>query len=106
MLKGGANRGAYEAGAIFALVQNLPKEEVQYDVISGVSVGALNAAHVASYLKGNEQEMSDDLISLWSSFEPTSFYRNWKFGGILRGLLFKKGLYDTTPLHEFIKLYF
>jgi hypothetical protein len=69
-------------------------------------VGALNAAHVASYPKGQEREMSDDLLSLWTSMEPTNFYRNWRYGGIIRGFLFKQGLYDTSPLHEFIKDYF
>jgi predicted acylesterase/phospholipase RssA len=50
--------------------------------------------------------MSEDLLSLWAAMEPTSFYRNWRFGGIVRGFLFKQGLYDTSPLHEFIKAYF
>lgn len=105
-MKGGANRGAYEAGAIYALVHNLPEEEVQYDVISGVSVGALNAAHVASYPKGKEKEMSIDLIALWSNFTTGSFYQNWKWGGIIRGFLKEKGIYDSSPLHNFIGEYF
>lgn len=49
VLTGGANKGSYEAGAIYTLVRNLPPEETQYQVISGISVGALNAAHIASY---------------------------------------------------------
>ena len=69
-------------------------------------MGALNAAHVASYPKGQEMRMSDDLLSLWTAMEPSNFYRNWRYGGIIRGLLFKQGLYDTSPLHEFIKAYF
>ena len=54
VLKGGGNKGAYEAGAIYALVKNLHPDEVKYDVVSGISVGALNAAHVATYPKGDE----------------------------------------------------
>lgn len=55
MLKGGANRGSYEAGVIETLVNSLDPEDVKYDVISGISVGALNAAHVASFPRGQEK---------------------------------------------------
>jgi predicted patatin/cPLA2 family phospholipase len=35
-----------------------------------------------------------------------NLYQNWKWGGIFNGLIFKQGLYDTSPLHEFIEDYF
>lgn len=54
VLKGGANRGAYEAGAISSFVKYLEPSEVEYDVVSGVSVGALNAAIVSLFAKGDE----------------------------------------------------
>ena len=53
-MKGGGNRGSYEAGAVYALVKHLPPSEVRYHVISGVSVGALNAAHISTYKIGDE----------------------------------------------------
>ena len=105
MLKGGANRGSYEAGAIYALVRNLPEEEVRYDVVSGVSVGALNAAHISTYPKGKEMEMSTDLVALWTILTAGNLYQNWNWG-IVQGLLFKNAIYDSTPLHEFISEYF
>jgi hypothetical protein len=30
----------------------LPSEETQYDVLSGISVGALNAAYISTFPKG------------------------------------------------------
>jgi predicted acylesterase/phospholipase RssA len=45
----------------------LPPEETQYDVLSGVSVGALNAAYISTFPKGKEQEMAIGLISLWKN---------------------------------------
>ena len=54
VLKGGANRGAYEAGVLDSFIKYLPPEEVQYDVVSGVSVGALNSAFISLYPKGEE----------------------------------------------------
>jgi len=43
-LEGGGDKGAYEAGVFSYMANHLPPEEVQYDVLTGVSVGALNAA--------------------------------------------------------------
>ena len=42
-LSGGGAKGAYEVGALQYLLTNLPAPHNQYDVISGVSVGAINA---------------------------------------------------------------
>lgn len=104
VLKGGANRGSYEAGAIHTLINNLPPEEVMYDVVSGISVGALNAAHCATYAIGQEGQMADDLVAMWSNLTSDNIYQNWR-GGILAGLLWQKGLYDNTPLRDFITEY-
>lgn len=105
VLKGGANRGSYEAGAISALVRNLPEGEAQYDVISGVSVGALNAAHISTYPIGKELEMSEDLLNLWFSLHDGSLFKSWNWG-VMEGLIFKEGLYDSSPLHEMVREYF
>jgi hypothetical protein len=36
-LKGGGTKGAYQAGVLKGLIENLPAEEVAWDVISGIS---------------------------------------------------------------------
>jgi predicted acylesterase/phospholipase RssA len=46
-MSGGANKGAYEGGVIYGLTHNLPENETQWDVVSGVSAGALNAVGVS-----------------------------------------------------------
>ena len=43
-LRGGGIHGAFEVGVLKALVDNMPPEEVRYDYIAGVSIGAYNAA--------------------------------------------------------------
>ena len=55
-LEGGGDAGSWQAGAIAGLVENLPANEVQYDVISGVSVGSINGLYVATYEKGDEKK--------------------------------------------------
>eukprot|EP00347_Sterkiella_histriomuscorum_P010239 403377058 len=101
VLKGGANRGSYEAGVIQVFAENLDPEEVQWDVVSGISVGALNSAHVSSYEKGDEKAMADGLVAMWRNMSSGNLYQSWRFG-IAEGLLFRQGLLDNSPLHEFI----
>jgi predicted acylesterase/phospholipase RssA len=55
VLSGGGALGAYEAGAISVLCS-----EIQYDLVCGTSIGALNAAYVA-------QNRLPDLEATWST---------------------------------------
>ena len=49
VMSGGANKGAYEAGVIHGLSHLLNGTDAHYDVVSGVSAGALNAAALAMW---------------------------------------------------------
>ncbi len=62
---GGGSKGAFEAGALHTLVHDLPADERQYDVIAGVSVGAINAGFASVYEKGDELRLANDLIYFW-----------------------------------------
>ena len=57
----GGVKGAYEIGALKALVDNLEAQEVAYDVVSGVSVGSINSAGLSLYKKGDEKSGLDFL---------------------------------------------
>ncbi len=46
-LSGGGAKGAYEAGVLKTVTEMLSSEEAFYDVVSGVSVGSINAALLA-----------------------------------------------------------
>lgn len=48
-MEGGGDLGAYEAGVIYGLINNLDAESVKWDILSGVSVGAMNSAGFASF---------------------------------------------------------
>ena len=45
VLQGGGSLGAYECG----VYKTLAKHNIQFDIVSGTSIGALNAAIIASY---------------------------------------------------------
>lgn len=53
-LRGGGTKGAYEVGALKALHEMLEPIETEYDVVVGVSIGAINAAVLATYPIGEE----------------------------------------------------
>jgi len=55
-LSGGGSKGAYEAGVIYGLVNNGNPEDFQWDAVTGVSVGSINAAGLALFPIGNERE--------------------------------------------------
>lgn len=62
VLEGGGDKGAYQVGALRGLVDNLPPKEVEYDVVTGVSIGAINAVGFSFFKKGDE-----DAASAWLS---------------------------------------
>ena len=53
-LMGGGVKGNYETGALQSLYDHLPKGEVAWDVATGVSIGACNAATIGVYDIGDE----------------------------------------------------
>ena len=68
VMSGGGARGAYEAGVLSYLFEDLPKHlgrPVHFDIVTGTSVGAVHAC----YLAASQQAASDAaaLLDLWRS---------------------------------------
>lgn len=73
-LRGGGSKGAYESGVLKGLVKELNPFEYAYDVVVGVSIGAVNAAVLACFEKGNEKEAVEYLETLWRTHSPNDFW--------------------------------
>ena len=80
VLSGGGARGAYEAGVMLYLREALPDvlgrrpRDVRLDVISGVSIGAVNACFLAS--TAHEPETQARLLAdLWRSLRLEDVFR-------------------------------
>jgi hypothetical protein len=72
--------------------------DTQWDVITGVSVGSMDAAAIAIFDIGKEKEAVEFLLENWRNIKSRrDIFDNWWFGP-LWGLLFKTGIYDTAPL--------
>jgi NTE family protein len=74
VMSGGANKGAYEVGVIHGLSHLLPGEEAHYDVVSGVSAGAMNAGAIAMWAPEQSIEMSEWLVAFWKTITSDMIY--------------------------------
>lgn len=111
VMGGGGARAAYQVGVVRYLARRFPDLEVP--VVTGVSAGAINAAHVAAH-HGTFEQAADELVHLWSDLTPERVFRTdmrslW--GHVLRwvrqlasggGSSPVRGLVDTQPLREYL----
>jgi len=102
VLEGGGDKGAYEAGVLYGFIKNAKNpEDFQYDVITGISVGAINGLGIAQFPKGQESEAIDFLVDGWRKTKQRDVFKNWP-GGLLQGLFFKPALFNTDPELDYL----
>ena len=101
ILPGGGARGAYQAGVLKAIYELHPGELNPFPIICGTSVGAINAAVLAShaheFLTGIER-----LEHFWRSMHCGRVYRTdawtvFKSGMRFAATLLSAGLIETNP---------
>jgi NTE family protein len=112
VLSGGGARAAYQAGVLDYVAEAFPA--VNFSIVTGVSAGAINAAHVAHH-RGALEGAAHRLVEHWEAldtsrvYEPESSMRLlWSF---LRGNgdtadvppQAPRGLVDTAPLRAFLE---
>ena len=99
VLSGGGAYGAFEVGVIKRLAELGRK----WDVVCGVSVGAVNALQIAMYPPAQHLNAARELEQFWFAIQGNqTIYRNWTIP-ILEGLFGKGSIYDTTPLDNFLR---
>lgn len=81
----------------------LEPDQVQYDVVSGVSAGAINALAISTFPKGSEPDMVKYMLNMWSKLHSEFVYKSWDYFGIFRGLFYEKGIYDSSPLAKMLE---
>lgn len=92
---------AFQAGVLESILKKTPADEVKYDVVSGVAGSSVNALIMASQGKGQEQQAVNNMKQFWTDAGQTPLYKDWWIGpwGALLGA---KGLYDNSPLKDFV----
>ncbi|HUE95661.1 MAG TPA: patatin-like phospholipase family protein, partial [Longimicrobiaceae bacterium] len=112
VMTGGGARAAYQVGLLRFLARRYP--ELRFRILSGVSAGAVNAAHLAQH-HGTFPQAVDELTSLWQELTSETVFRSdassllWNVvrsgaqlvaGGTGSPRL--RGMVDTEPLREFL----
>lgn len=114
ILSGGGARGAYQVGVLKALAELVPKGHYPFDIITGVSVGALNAAVLATW-PDDFHAGARSLEKIWRELSCNHVFRTddlamarniagWT-GAALFGWLGVKpprSLLDNSPLRQLI----
>jgi len=109
VLTGGGARAAYQVGLVRHLAARMP--EFRFDVLTGVSAGAINASFLGSH-QGNVAEATDALGRIWLDLTPNHVFQDdgWSLGKIVvrwllnltsGGLRYRpevRGLVDSSPL--------
>jgi predicted acylesterase/phospholipase RssA len=69
-LSGGGSLGAYEAGGLWGIYYTLKdKSEMEYDVVTGVSAGSINAFAVTLHEVGHEEKLVNFLSDTWAHLQ-------------------------------------
>jgi len=99
VLSGGGSKGAFEVGVLQRLMGD---EQLDYDLLCGTSVGAINAAYVSQTPLGQPREAAARLRALWDTVTTDKVRKNW-FPFREASALFKTSVYDSEPLHQWIR---
>lgn len=97
VLSGGGVKGAYQVGA---LKKWLYEDGLDYDIVCGVSVGAINVAVLSQEPRGQSRRAWERLVGLWERVENGNVRKNWCLGKI--SSLWKPAIYNSQPLLDWI----
>lgn len=70
-MQGGGTRGAYEAGALHGLYygRTNPGEDFDYDVVTGVSAGAINTLGLGVFPKNETENAIKAVSETWQGLK-------------------------------------
>ena len=94
-LSGGGAKGAYQAGVLWGLFhRSEQKQEFSYDVITGVSAGAINTLALGLFHPSETEEALEFLSKQWEDLDDAKVYKRWP-GGVAEGLSKKSGIFNN-----------
>lgn len=99
VLSGGGKKGAYQIGVLTRWIQ---EEDNDYDLLAGVSVGAIDTGKLAEAKRGELKEKFLELRRFWDEIGNDGVWKHW-FGWYLASALWKPSVYNSAPLYERLK---
>jgi NTE family protein len=110
-LGGGGARGAYQAGVLKAISLLLDTKKLPFNILSGASVGCVNAA-ILTERAHNFHDGVSRLLELWCSIKSADLYKtsnyalSKSFMANIHSMVAKQRLLghllDSSPMHAFI----
>ena len=117
VLSGGGARASYQAGVLQYIAEVFP--EAHFPILTGVSAGAINTAHLANHT-GSFRQAADDLARHWYSISVDQVFEPESAMSLIRRILGKsvnrkhsseavlraeegQALLDTAPLRVFLE---
>lgn len=99
-LSGGSAKGAFQVGV---LKRWMGDEGIDYDIMCGVSVGALNIAGLAMSPLGQPRDAIARVEELWrTKINPRAVFDRWRPFGRLHALK-RSSVYDSSPLRRLVR---
>ena len=101
VLSGGAVNGAWEAGVLWGLTHYGDETDYRYDVVTGVSAGAINGAALSFWPVGQEKDATEYISDVWKNLTNDSIYESGPAHWI--SAFWTTSVYDTEPGKKFLK---
>ena len=99
-----------EAGVVWGLLHYGDPADYAYDVITGVSAGALNTGMFATFEKGDELAMSESISDSWASIHSNNeIFTTWNDSWpptaayAAKALFTEPSILNTAKAIEFLK---
>ena len=103
VLSGGGARGAYQAGALAYVAEHIPAAD--FSIYTGVSAGAINAAHLATATTSAERS-AYALMNCWRELAASRVFHMrpvLQLAGLAEaGPRPRPSLFDTAPLRDYL----
>lgn len=96
VLSGGGKKGAYQIGALNRFIV---EEGHDYDLLAGVSVGAINSAKLAEAPRGGLRRKLLELHEFWNEIGNDGVWKHW-FGWYVASAFWKPSVYNSAPLRR------
>jgi NTE family protein len=97
VLSGGGVKGAYQVGV---LKKWMLEDQLDYEILCGVSVGALNVAVLSQVGFGSPAEAFHRLRTTWDRVDNASIRKSWFLGKL--AALWKPSVFNSDPLMKWV----
>lgn len=88
-------------GVLYGMVNEGNPDDFRFDVLTGVSAGAINAGGLAGWPIGQEVEMAQWMSDMWRNLKTSDVWQEWNLG-YASGVFLMGGAVDNSPLLNFL----